>query len=648
MTEILRKIKKHGISESFNIVIDKSKKELKRISIKSGKYDFSNNDEVIKNISEKFSKYLNDLEDINTSNFSYRKNNNDCINGIFYLLGKNYCFGDHINWHFNSNDIKKSYPNIYTGDVITADNKKFGDYRITWELNRHHHFIWYAQNYLMTKDETYIARLKYELNDWVSQNKVGYGINFKSPMEISIRIINWIVTMVILYRVGRSDIFFNKDVINNLLGQILYLNDNLFIKDRKLRNNHSIVELAGLIIFKAITDWNRLSSLDNDLYPKLFKELEEQFYEDGVNFEHSPTYSRFTIESLLVVLVLLKQKEFSDNQKRLYDLTKIYVQVLRKFVTPENSVPLFSDSDNGRILFLGGTNKEFNNFRGFFDFCGFYFNNEELFISENKSDINEETKWWCFLSNIEVNSFQKTKKDNLNYFSSSGYWIYNTEKIYFAFKSGYLGNRNLDFEYAPHVHNDLLSYILYINGKPFIVDSGTYTYDISDDNFRNYFRSSAAHSIIIVDKNEQLSHVETFKAINLPKANLVKLDDYTCEGSIELENKIILNRRVKIIKDNKLEFLDSASELSNGMKIETIFNLHPSVKLEIKDSDVYLTNSNVQAKICFNKQDRYEIKTKNGWVSESYNEKKENQKLILSALSNGSEYRNNWEIIIIK
>ena len=48
------------------------------------------------------------------------------------------------------------------------------------------------------------------------------------------------------------------------------------------------------------------------LFNLLFRELEMQFYDDGINFEHSPTYTRFTLESLLVILIFIDKEKFNE------------------------------------------------------------------------------------------------------------------------------------------------------------------------------------------------------------------------------------------------------------------------------------------------------------------------------------------------
>ena len=53
-----------------------------------------------------------------------------------------------------------------------------------------------------------------------------------------------------------------------------------------------------------------------------------------------------------------------------------------------------------------------------------------------------------------------------------------------------------------HGHADTLSFQYHFRGKPFLIDPGTYTYNLDYD-LRNHFRSTAAHNTVAVDGLDQ-------------------------------------------------------------------------------------------------------------------------------------------------
>ncbi len=47
-----------------------------------------------------------------------------------------------------------------------------------------------------------------------------------------------------------------------------------------------------------------------------------------------------------------------------------------------------------------------------------------------------------------------------------------------------------------HAHADTFSFELYINGRPVIVDTGNFTYEVNNSRF--YERSTAAHNTVVI------------------------------------------------------------------------------------------------------------------------------------------------------
>jgi Heparinase II/III-like protein/Heparinase II/III N-terminus len=646
--KFFKKIKKNGLAGSLKIAKDKFDFKKEEYLVKNGKYEFIKETVLLKNSINNLSLYLTQHE-INVDDL---KNKDDIYvekerNHTFTFMGKEYEFGNKINWHFNSYDINKSYPFIFEKKINLYDYEKYGDYRITWELNRHHHFVWFAQNYCLTKDESIIRMLQNQWYDWIEKDKVGYGINFASPMEIAIRLFNWLVTLLILKNpYTRIKLEEDQKIINSILGQIFYLSNNLSYYDRKFRNNHSIVELSCLILVQSIFKLDEIAE-PSELFDCLRKELENQFYTDGINFEHSPTYSRFTLESLLIMLIFFNGDKDAKDYILIYSLVKKYITALRAFLNPNNSVPLFSDSDNGRILFLNGSRKSFLDFKGFFDFCGLYYNENKLLTCEQMPHkFNHETKWWCAITNLQIDKNMKnTEMDTSILFPDGGYYIFKSAEIYMAFKSNYQGNKHLKVEYAPHVHNDLLSFELFYMGEPILVDSGTYTYNVKDDSYRDLFRSVYAHSTIIVNSNNQLRFNEHFGAKNLPNSDLRVNSDTSFEGTISLENNHLLLKRKIDITDSSINFNDvvEGDEIINH--VEIVLNFYPTIGLEFKDtSSVYIKSGVIKLMLSVLSPSKFEIREEKGLYSNLYNQKFENKKLIIRWDEHSTKINCNWKL----
>jgi uncharacterized heparinase superfamily protein len=92
-------------------------------------------------------------------------------------------------------------------------------------------------------------------------------------------------------------------------------------------------------------------------------------------------------------------------------------------------------------------------------------------------------------------------------FPQTGYYLWNSqdgaERIIVD-----AGPPAVDYN-AGHAHCDLLSYELWLSGRPFIVDSGVHGY--GGDRFREYARSTRAHNTVSINGREQSEVWGTFR-----------------------------------------------------------------------------------------------------------------------------------------
>lgn len=73
-----------------------------------------------------------------------------------------------------------------------------GDIRTNWELNRHYQFVVLAKSFYVTNNQAYLAELSDLFIDWNDHNPFMWGPEWSSPMEESIRLINWLFAAAFL------------------------------------------------------------------------------------------------------------------------------------------------------------------------------------------------------------------------------------------------------------------------------------------------------------------------------------------------------------------------------------------------------------------------------------------------------------------
>src|SRR6185295_4997346 len=74
---------------------------------------------------------------------------------------------------------------------------------------------------------------------------------------------------------------------------------------------------------------------------------------------------------------------------------------------------------------------------------------------------------------------------------------------------------------AGHSHSDTLSVVANAGAEEILIDPGTFTY-VSDSKARNWFRGSAAHNTVRLDKHDQAIPAGPFRWIRVPGVKIVE------------------------------------------------------------------------------------------------------------------------------
>jgi hypothetical protein len=113
--------------------------------------------------------------------------------------------------------------------------------------------------------------------------------------------------------------------------------------------------------------------------------------------------------------------------------------------------------------------------------------------------------------------------DGLAVFPETGYAVLRQGRVWLAFDCGPPAPPFL----PAHAHADALSFQLWVDGRPAVVDPGTYTYEPGPD--RDWFRSTRAHATVAVGGRDQFELWGAFRAGPLPAVTLVSTDPLTAE-----------------------------------------------------------------------------------------------------------------------
>ena len=150
-----------------------------------------------------------------------------------------------IDWHV---DFKSGYrwnKNTFFR-FIHYGNVRGADVIVPWELSRFQGGMALAQAYSLTHDSKYPLEFQAQVNDWIDNNRVDYGVNWTCSMEIAIRAANWLVIKELFEtRYTFSELFLVK-MYCSLHDHAVHIRKHLQTKER-VTKNHYIAELAGLL-----------------------------------------------------------------------------------------------------------------------------------------------------------------------------------------------------------------------------------------------------------------------------------------------------------------------------------------------------------------------------------------------------------------
>jgi hypothetical protein len=184
------------------------------------------------------------------------------------------------------------------------------DARTVWEINRWSEMVRLAMSGWVNGDMAAVQTALAWMNDWGDKNPVGYGINWTSPLEAGLRLVNcvWVDALVdsslcALQRIGNEDatpVDALKRAQRTLAERIVPAHAAWVWRYRSFgssANNHLLGELVGLL--HAVKRWRALEKVvcpAEELWDEISQCVLDQFAEDGGNKEQALHYHLFAWE----------------------------------------------------------------------------------------------------------------------------------------------------------------------------------------------------------------------------------------------------------------------------------------------------------------------------------------------------------------
>ncbi len=542
----------------------------------------------------------------------------------FNLLGSGEVdLGKEIDWHTDFKSGHRWPLEHHTRLTLTRPEGGF-DVKVPWELSRFHQVIRLGQAYLYTLDESYAQEIVDQITAWIKANPYEFGVNWAGPMDVAIRVVNWIWGYYFILESKALTTDFLALWLTSLRQHGEYLLKHL--EDGWPRTNHLIANLTGLaylgILFPEFPEASRWRSVG--LW-RLWSELDRQIYPDGVNYEASTSYHRLVTEMALSVAALCVVNSIEIPETVRARLSAM-LDVIMAYTQPDGLAPQIGDADDGRLLpltvhadphrpirdhrhllALGSLvlERELNEWAGYVDptrkgwviAAGDEWQDAFWYFASDAAarftDVLTQTTprpegttpdmWVDVRPGIRVRARALSRRlvslEEISVsrgFEAGGLYIMRHEDFQAVINAGGIGQDGA----GGHAHNDTFSLTVYAFGCPFLIDPGSYLYT-SNPAERDAFRSSAYHNILQV-ANEEINHLpqgDLFRMVGNTHITVHRwvsqpaydLFDASHNGYARLKPGVIHRRQIWFDKHAKLWVLHDhvRPTLSAGEKSES-------------------------------------------------------------------------------
>jgi heparan-sulfate lyase len=373
-------------------------------------------------------------------------------------------------------------PSLFYGEDIDWKYWPVKDNELRWQLHRHKWWSPMGKAYRISKDEKYAAEWIAQYLDWIEKNpfieKNNPDRNNLSsdienmrfawrPLEVSHRLQD----QTIQFMYFLSSKHFTPEFLTVFLNNY-HRHAELILNNYSERGNHLLFEAQRVIYagtffpeFKDASKW-RKSGIE-----VLNNEVKVQVFDDGFQYELDPHYHLASINIFVKALRMADENGFRNEFPQSYlDTLERMIMAVIDISFPDYTMPCFSDAKavNKRLMV--------NNFK---DWTTLFPENPSIryMASEGKKGRKPD--------------HLSTKYDDAGFYILRNGW--EKESTVMVVKAG-----------PPafwHNQPDNGTFELYIKGRNFFPDAGSYVYGGDEEVLkeRNWFRRTRVHNTLTID-----------------------------------------------------------------------------------------------------------------------------------------------------
>jgi Heparinase II/III-like protein/Heparinase II/III N-terminus len=536
----------------------------------------------------------------------------------FRVLGyRDLDYGAEIDWHLDAVHGKRA-PLKPWYKVRFLDFDEVGDHKVTWELNRQQHLVTLAKAWAFTGNDLYIQEIARQFYSWQAANPYPMGINWGSTLEVAFRSLSWLWVSNLLARAPGLRESFARDVLQGLARNGSYI--ERFLSTYFSPNTHLIGEAVALFFIGTLCP--EIASAQRWQQAGLAIVLEEaqrQVRSDGVYFEQSLYYHVYALDFFLHTRALASYNQVRVPESFDVILRKMLevVRVLSGNGPPEG----FGDDDGGRVF-----NPRRNRAEHMSDPLALgtaLYHDQSI---HNSTAPTEEAIWLFGEKAAPAAQCLGRANPVSAAFPDGGLYVMASRSAQMLIDAGPHGSGR-----GGHGHADALSVCLSMNGRPWLVDPGSYVYLAPEQQHhsRNQFRGTVAHNTLRVDDLDQAIAQGPFSWTSLPD---VKTEEWIAAPAFDLFSgnhtgyarlsDPVIHRRMIFHLNGEYWLVRDVAEGKAEHDLEVSWHFAPGVEVSVSGRG--LTSSHLDGEslilLCA-ARDRWHGQVEQGYVSPAYGAK---------------------------
>jgi Heparinase II/III-like protein/Heparinase II/III N-terminus len=433
---------------------------------------------------------------------SLRRSVADIRAGRICLLGFGpLSLGNPPDWHRDAESGIVA-PRRHWSRIPYLNPSTVGDHKIVWEVNRHQYLLAPALLWNIDGRTEDFTLVQSHLASWLEENPTSLGVNWCSSLEVAYRAIIWCWLLSLL-----PEPLWKQDVRQRLICALEHHGRHIerYLSYYFSPNTHLTGEALGLLYVGHVLPESRFARRWRDLGARILESwLPKQIYDDGIYFEQSSQYQRYTAEIYLHYLRISESNGGQTLATLRASLSRQF-DVLRAMAAGQGVMPLIGDDDGGALLPIDLGSPE--DLRGLLLAGATALHRPELV---SPGDVHPAMAYWlCGVGATKkmLALARATPPLATRYFADGGLAIirdnWTIDSAVAVIDAGRHGRLN-----CGHAHADALSCTLALGERPLFIDRGTLTYVGAE---RNEFRSTASHNTLEFDGESSVEPLGPFQ-----------------------------------------------------------------------------------------------------------------------------------------